>query len=130
MLIGLGGGETWEWNANGGAWTNRTAAAPAANPTSGEIVYEGAGRFINYDGLATREWSRTTPTWRSRPLTQVGPSTRVNAFFAYNEGRGTVWMFGGLGLGTYLNPLPGSMRALPQGWTFDTTFEWRGFTAP
>jgi hypothetical protein len=128
MLIGLGGGETWEWNPTTDAWNNRTPAGTTTNPSSGEIVYAGAGRFINYDGAVTREWSRTAPTWRTVPLSQVGPPARTNGFLAYHAGRGTVWMFGGKGSANYLSYLSPNQEM--PGWVFDTTFEWRGPTAP
>jgi hypothetical protein len=126
LIIANGANGTWEWAPTTGAWTDRTGTAP--RPLTGDIVSEGNGRFVIYDGLAIWEWSRANAIWRKRALTDVGPQARDRPFLAWHPERTAVWMFGGIGrlpAEGYLSPFLTGLSSVGTV-TFDSTFEWRG----
>jgi hypothetical protein len=120
VLLGSGASPlTWEWDALGGVWLNRTTVTAPTNNQGAFAWDETRHRGVFFGAEAwgeTWEWDGVAGTWTKIEFpTDHAPSPRTLAAAAYDSDAGRVVLFGGSPIDS-----PGA-----HSWTNDL-WEWDG----
>jgi hypothetical protein len=116
--------DTWEWNGDGGSWTNRTTTQTAGPRLEPAMSYDSLrDRVVLFGGLDgstflndTWEWDGATGVWTDVTPSGTSPPARVAAAMSFDEARGRTVLFGG--------SVFGAGGANPT--AFGDTWEWDG----
>jgi len=114
--ISLAFGETWEWDAGTGAWTQlKPTSAPGARYDSALIWDSKRNRAVLFGGMQKPqadvdgipqndvwEWDPSKSSWTLRPSKGTQPTARWGHAMAYDPGRGMAVLTGGMDLDTNL----------------------------
>jgi len=114
--ISLAFGETWEWDAGTGAWTQlKPTSAPGARYDSALIWDSKRNRAVLFGGMQKPqadvdgipqndvwEWDPAKASWTLRPSKGKQPTARWGHAMAYDPGRGMAVLAGGEDLDTNL----------------------------
>jgi len=121
LSMSLSFGDTWEWDATTGAWSQRTVTAGPAGRYDASMVWDSTRNLAvlfggmekddaTVDGIPkqdTWEWDPAAGTWTERTATGTKPSPRWGQAAAFDGSRGKVVVFGGwdINTGGYLDDL-------------------------
>jgi len=114
--ISLASGDTWEWDAGAGAWTQlKPTSAPGARYDSALIWDSKRNRAVLFGGMLKPqadadgtpqndvwEWDPAKSSWSLRPSKGTQPTARWGHAMAYDPGRGMAVLAGGEDLDTNL----------------------------
>ncbi|HMI80133.1 MAG TPA: hypothetical protein VK484_15145, partial [Ferruginibacter sp.] len=105
---GLANNITWEWD--GVTWKKFEGPGPEARQgfamvydtrRKKTVLYGGGGADFNQSVPFTDTWEFDGTAWTK--ITKPGPGKRLSSGFAYDEKRGLLVLFGGLGKGGFLH---------------------------
>ncbi len=121
LSMSLSFGDTWEWDATTGAWSQQTVTAGPAGRYDASMVWDSTRNLAvlfggmqkddaTVDGIPkqdTWEWDPAAGTWNERTATGTKPSPRWGQAAAFEGSRGKLVVFGGwdVNTGGYLDDL-------------------------